>query len=87
MAEKNDFTENKPKENRDQALICIMNIIIDIVRLQQKLRFQEREEELLRTNDVVRFLAVIICKDLDIVNTIVDFPTTNLSKNKSRTVT
>lgn len=87
MAEKNDFTENKPKENRDQALISIMNIIIDIVRLQQKLRFQEREEELLRTNDVVRFLAVIICKDLDIVNTIVDFPTTNLSKNKSRTVT
>lgn len=60
MAEKNDFTENKPKENSDQALISIMNIIIDIVRLQQKLRFQEREEELVRTNDVVRFLAVII---------------------------
>ena len=34
MAEKNDFTENKPKENSDQALISIMNIIIDIVRLQ-----------------------------------------------------
>ena len=72
---KKDFTENKPKKDKNQALefaaeedkctkvsedMSLSRFSISILRrLQRKLRFQEGEKELPRTPDIVRFFIVI----------------------------